>query len=49
MIKLGGKEKTDFETDFYEAKVAEALAKWEAAKPLETSQKKPEIPQPKKF
>jgi hypothetical protein len=40
MIKLKDEEKTDFEQDLYEARVEEALAKWEAAKPSETSQKR---------
>lgn len=38
MIKLEDKEKINFEQDLDEAKIEEALAKWEAAKPFETSQ-----------
>ena len=37
MIKLEEQKKTDFEQDLYEAKVEEALAKWEAAKQFEAS------------
>lgn len=38
MIKLEDEEKINFEQDLDEAKIEEALAKWELAKPSETSQ-----------
>ena len=47
MIKLKKKKKTAYELDLYEAKVEEALAKWEFAKKSETSQNT-EPPRPRK-
>lgn len=35
MINLKEEERSDFEQDLYEAKVEEALAKWEATKLFE--------------
>ncbi len=46
MIKLKKADKTDFEKDLYEARVEEALARWETA--LKTANKQWEIPRPKK-
>jgi hypothetical protein len=46
-VGLKEPKKSDFESTLYRTKVEEALAKWEAAKLLETS-RKAEYPRPKK-
>ncbi len=47
MIKLKKEKGADYERDQYDAKVEEALAKWEEAKSLEPPQET-KTPQPKK-
>lgn len=47
MIKLKKEKRADYERDQYDAKVEEALAKWEAAKPPKPSQET-KTPRPRK-